>query len=357
MLAPMTQPEHAMAAARPEGELPLLTTVETADGTRIPVRGLRAAAGVSCAAPSASHGATGEAAPPAESAQSVGSAATAATAELAAPAAGAAAPVVLVLPAMGTPVRVYRHFARELHAAGLGVVTADLRGQGESTPRVTDPAARDHGFRTLLEQDFVAVLQAVRAEFGSAPPLFLLGHSLGGQLALLYAAAEPGPAVDGVVLVAAGSVWYRAYGARCAPGLLAGTTLMAATATLLGRWPGTRLGFGGNQTKSVMRDWARQGRTGRYRPAGSTVDYESALRALAVPVLAVSVEQDTYAPASAVTHLLSKAPHAPVTRRHYTQQEAGARLDHFAWTRAGGPLARGVAEWAAALPGLGRDSA
>ncbi|MGA4848453.1 alpha/beta fold hydrolase [Streptomyces sp. G5(2025)] len=335
----MTQPE-------PVGELPLLTTVELPDGARVPVRALRAPA-PDRFLPSGSGPAPGP--PP--------------------------APAVLILPAMGTPARFYRRFARHLHDEGLTVLTADLRGQGEATPYATDCGAhghgyrtrghgyrtrdhgygtRDHGYRALVEEDLPAVLKAVRAELGPESPLHLLGHSLGGQLSLLYAALGAGPDVDGVALIASGSVWFRAYGPLRAPGLLLGELLIAATATALGRWPGARLGFGGNQPKGVMRDWAHQGLTGRYAAKGSALDYEAALAALDLPVLAVSVEHDTLAPASALDHLLGKVPRARLTRRHYTAREAGARLDHFAWTKAGGPLAKQVAAWAVAEERSGR---
>jgi predicted alpha/beta hydrolase len=305
----MTQQESA-PVQEPVGELPLLTTVQLPDGARLPVRALRAQDG----------------------------------------AASGPAPTVLILPAMGTPARHYRAFARQLHAEGLNALTVDLRGQGESTPRVTDPLAGDHGYRTIVEQDLVAVIEAVRAELGPEPALYLLGHSLGGQLGLIHAALRTGPGVDGVdgvALVAAGSVWFRAYGPLRGPLLLLFELFAAATSTLLGRWPGVRLGFGGNQPKSVMRDWARQVRTGRYSAKGSTLDYEAALRTLALPVLAVTVEHDNLAPAPALDHLLAKVPGARVTRLHYSTQEAGGRLDHFAWTRAGGALAKKVAAWAA----------
>ncbi|MGV9879903.1 alpha/beta hydrolase family protein [Streptomyces sp. NPDC003006] len=316
----MTQPEPVgMAKAGPADELPLLTTAELPDGARVPVRALRAPAPERFL-PSGSGPAPGP--PP--------------------------APAVLILPAMGTPARFYRHFARRLHDEGLTVLTADLRGQGEATPRATDRAARDHGYRAIVEEDLPAVLAAIRAELGSEPPLYLLGHSLGGQLGLVYAALRAGPGVDGVALVATGSVWFRAYGPLRAPALLLGELLIAATATVLGRWPGTRLGFGGNQPRGVMRDWARQGRTGRYTAKGSTLDYEAALAALELPVLAVSVDHDTLAPASALDHLLGKVPRARLTRRHYTEREAGDRLDHFAWTKAGGALAKQVAAWTTA---------
>lgn len=278
----MTQPESVPAQQEPAGELPLLVTAQLPDGARFPVRGLRGS----------------EASP-------------------------RPAPAVLILPAMGTPARYYRAFARQLHAEGLTALTVDMRGQGESTPRVTDADAVDHGYRTIVEQDIVAVIEAIRAELGPEPPLYLLGHSMGGQLGLVHAALGIGPGVDGVALVASGSVWFRAYGPLRGPLLLVGELFIAATSTLLGRWPGTKLGFGGNQSKGVMRDWARQGRTGRYSSPGSPHDYEAALRNLDLPVLVVRVEGDTWAPAPAVDHLVGKVPAARVTRLRYSAQEAG----------------------------------
>ncbi|MEU6989089.1 alpha/beta fold hydrolase [Streptomyces sp. NPDC046465] len=332
-----------MTLPEPVGELPLLLTAELPDGTRLPVRGLRAPAPERFL-PSGSGPAPGP--PP--------------------------APAVLILPAMGTAARYYRRFARQLHDEGLTVLTVDLRGQGESAPGATGtpgaPAdtrhgALDHGYRAIVEEDLPAVVAAIRDELGPEPPLHLLGHSLGGQLGLVYAAVAQGtpgrsghsgrpgrpgrPGVDGVALVATGSVWYRAFGPLRGVGLFLFQLLVTGAVTVLGRWPGTRLGFGGDQPKGVMRDWARQVRTGRYRAKGSALDYEAALGALELPVLAVSVEQDGYAPVTALDHLLGKVPQARLTRRHYTTQEAGRRLDHFAWTRAGATLAKRVAAWTA----------
>ncbi|MFD6432360.1 alpha/beta fold hydrolase [Streptomyces venezuelae] len=305
-----------MTQQEPVGELPLLTTAELPDGTRLPVRALRVPEPERFL-PSGSGPAPGP--PP--------------------------APMVLILPAMGVPARFYRRFARQLHDEGLTVLTVDLRGQGEATPPAAGRGAPGHGYRAIVEEDLPAVVSAIRDELGTEPPLFLLGHSLGGQLGLVYAASARRPAVDGVAVIATGSVWFRAFAPLRGAGLLLVQLLIAGTATLLGRWPGTRLGFGGNQPKGVMRDWARQVRTGRYSAEGSSLDYESTLATLTLPVLAISVDDDTYAPASSLNHLLDKTPEARLTRRHYTTQEAGAPLDHFAWTRAGGALAKWVAAW------------
>ncbi|WP_367133101.1 MULTISPECIES: alpha/beta hydrolase family protein [Streptomyces] len=251
-------------------------------------------------------------------------------------------PVAVVLPAMGAAARFYLPFARALHKEGLTVVTADLRGQGEATP-ATARGVR-FGYRELAEEDLPALVAAVRSALPGRP-LVLVGHSLGGQLALLYAAAGREP-VDAVVLVAAGSVWYRSFGGLRGLRNLAAGQLFAALATALGYWPGERLGFGGTQATGVMRDWARQGRTGRYRVTGSTTDYERALGTLGLPLLAIGVDNDTLAPPGSREHLLSKAPRAALDRWQYTTEAAGGkRIDHFRWVRHNAALCAHLAQW------------
>ncbi|WP_445283525.1 alpha/beta hydrolase family protein [Streptomyces sp. DSM 118148] len=252
------------------------------------------------------------------------------------------APVAVVLPAMGAAARFYLPVVRALHEEGLTVVTADHRGHGESTPAVS--RGTRFGYREMVEEDLPAVLAAVRAEFPAAP-LVLVGHSLGGQLALLYAATHPQD-VDALVLVAAGSVWYRGFGAARALRNLLASQLFAALATVIGYWPGKRFGFGGTEAGGVMRDWARQGRTGDYRPEGSSVDYEKALRELTLPLLAIGVDNDVLAPAGSREHLLSKVPRCGVDRWHYTTEAAGGKhIDHFRWVRYNTALCAHLAQW------------
>lgn len=254
------------------------------------------------------------------------------------------APVVIVLPAMGVPATYYRPFLERMHGRGLNVVSLDLRGQGTAGPRARRGIR--FGYQDLID-DTDSVVDLVEREFPQAPRV-LLGHSLGGQIALLYAASRP-DRVRGVTLLASGSVWFRSFpGARGWKNLLA-TQFVAALSTALGCWPGERLGFGGRQATGIMRDWARQGRTGSYRLTGSRADYECALRELAVPLLSVSVEGDELAPPSSVDHLAGKAGRSAWTRRHYSCEiAAAAKLGHYAWVYNSGELARWIGEWATA---------
>ncbi|GAB3957438.1 hypothetical protein GCM10027614_72910 [Micromonospora vulcania] len=110
------------------------------------------------------------------------------------------------------------------------------------------------------------VLSALKPRLDGRTRL-LLGHSLGGQAALLHLALHGSAAVDGLALIAVGVPHWRSYPGARGLGVLPYTQGIAATAALLGVWPGW--GFGGRQARGVIRDWAYTARTGRF--PGSTV--------------------------------------------------------------------------------------
>jgi predicted alpha/beta hydrolase len=253
------------------------------------------------------------------------------------------APVVVIWPAMGVPARYYRPFAAALRAAGLAVVVADLRGTGTSTPAPSRSCR--YGYAELTD-DVAAVLAALKPRLDGRTRL-LLGHSLGGQVALLHLALHGVDAVDGLALVAVGVPYWRSYPGARRYGVLAFSQGIAATARLLGVWPGW--GFGGRQARGVMRDWAYTARTGRF-PELNGVDVEAALGALRLPILAVGVDNDQYTPHGTLDHLCAKLPSAAVVRERLTAAPGDSPLDHFTWVRASSPLAARVATFAADLP-------
>jgi predicted alpha/beta hydrolase len=248
--------------------------------------------------------------------------------------------MALILPAMGVPARYYRHFAGELHRAGFAVAALDLRGNGASTPR---PSRRTrYGYTDLV--DDVAVACAALTARRAGRPLLLIGHSLGGQAGLLHAANDPAgiPAgIAGVVLVAAGIPYWRAYSGRRRYGVLAMIQGIGAASAVLGVWPGW--GFGGRQAGRVMTDWARTSRTGDYRGLPGA---DEALAKLSVPVLAISIEGDNLVPAAVVDHYAALLRAAPVERAHIGAAELGGPSDHFAWTRVSTPIVDRVSAFA-----------
>jgi predicted alpha/beta hydrolase len=250
------------------------------------------------------------------------------------------APMVVLWPAMGVPAGYYRPFATALGRAGLAVVVVDLRGTGASTPRATRVSR--YGYAELTD-DVGAVLDAVKP-YRDGRRLVLLGHSLGGQTCLLHLArGGVDGEVDALALVAVGMPHWRVYRGARRGGVLALTQGIGAAAALLRVWPGW--GFGGRQSRGVIRDWAYTARTGRF-PHQHGVDMEAALAGVRTPVLAVSLEHDQYIPAATVDHLVAKLAAARVQRAHYD-----GKADHFNWARLpDGPLTDRITDFVRTPP-------
>jgi alpha-beta hydrolase superfamily lysophospholipase len=105
---------------------------------------------------------------------------------------------VVVTHGLGEHARRYEHVAERLAQAGLRVHAYDLRGHGRSTGRRGDAAE----YGALLD-DLERVCELAGA--AAAGPLFLLGHSLGGQITLNFLLERKG-ACRGAVIA---SPWLR----------------------------------------------------------------------------------------------------------------------------------------------------
>ena len=250
------------------------------------------------------------------------------------------APVLLWLPGMGMPARSYLPLAAALAEQGLGVALHEWRGTGSSSERAARGA--DWGYRELLAEDIPAALEACRRRFPGAPVL-LGGHSLGSQLACLYAALHPG-AVRGIALVAGGSPYWRCF-RPWGPMLRVAFAAAPWIARLRGHFPGRRLRFAGNEARGVIDDWARSGRTGRYAAKGMPHDLEAALATQSSPVLALRMDADVLCPEASLRHLLKKMPRAPSESRVLDDSTLGVHADHFSWMQSPQGVAGHVAAW------------
>lgn len=244
------------------------------------------------------------------------------------------------LPAMGVPARHYLPLARALTDRGIGVALHEWRGIGSSALRAS--RGNDWGYRELLRHDLPAGLETAREQFPQAR-LVLGGHSLGGQLAMLFAALHP-QRVEALALVASGAPYWRCFRPWGVP-LWLGYGLARLLALLLGHYPGRRLGFGGNEARGVIADWSRSGRTGRYAARGLDEDLERRLAALRRPVLGIRLADDAFGPAASLRYLLDKAPAAPSETRVLDADSLDARADHFAWMKSPQAVAGRIAGW------------
>ncbi|MEV6319914.1 alpha/beta fold hydrolase [Nocardia sp. NPDC051787] len=234
-------------------------------------------------------------------------------------------PVVVIVPGLGVPAGYYELFASGLAARGFDVAIGELRGNGDSRPKPS--SASTFGYHELVSVDFPAIFEVVRDQFPDSTP-YLLGHSMGGQLGVMYAARIRGR-LGGLILVASGTPYYRGYRGLSGPGMLVGTAAISLTANLAGVWPGDRVSMGfGRQSKVLISDWARLARTGRFVPVGADIDYEERIARLKLPVLSITMTGDELTPPSSAEHLLDKLPNAEVTR--WRQPEA---LGHNGWIR------------------------
>lgn len=259
--------------------------------------------------------------------------------------AGRATRLLYWLPAMGVPARQYLPLAQSLAGQGVAVALHEWRGIGSSNWRAS--RRQDWGYRTLLQDDLPTGLAAARQRLPQARCV-LGGHSLGGQLAALYASLHPRE-IDALVAVASGAPYWRQFrhGALIRLGYVAAPWL----ARMFGHLPGRKIGFGGNEARGVIDDWARSGRTGRYAAAGMAEDVEQRLGALALPMLAVRMANDWLGPQASLDWLLGKMPRNRVEQQLLAASDMeGCRADHFAWMRAPDPVARRIAAWLATWP-------
>ena len=236
---------------------------------------------------------------------------------------------LLWLPALGVAARHYVPFAQALAAVGVAVFVHEWRGHGSSSLRAGRRC--DWGYRELLLQDLPAA-EAVAAGVAGALPGIVGGHSLGGQLACCRLALAPDSA-QALWLVASGAPYWRAFPARLRYALALAYAAAPLLAGACGSLPGRAVGFGGNEARGLIRDWAATGLSGRYAAAGVSRDLESALARVRASVRAVLLADDWMAPDPSLGYLLGKLGTAPRAITTLDDRALGTAADHFAWMK------------------------
>lgn len=250
------------------------------------------------------------------------------------------------LPALGVAAKHYLPLAEAFAAHGIAVALHEWRGLGSSDRRAG--RGSDWGYRQLLEMDLAAGMSEAGMRWSGTRP-WIAGHSLGGQLACLYASLHRHQ-LAGILLAASGSPYWRNF--AYPPLIFAALAAVGPLSQLFGYLPGRRLGFGGNEACGVIADWSRSGRSGRYAAEGMDVDFERQLAALQMPVLALQLRDDWLAPSRSLGWLLDKMPCAAKrTAIIGPDQLAGQAADHFGWMKTPASL---VAQWTAWMDAHGR---
>lgn len=236
---------------------------------------------------------------------------------------------LLWLPALGVAARHYLPFAEPLAARGIAVALHEWRGHGSSSLRAN--RENNWGYRQLLLEDIPASASALANALPGLPRING-GHSLGGQLTCIRAGLAADE-VDAVWLVASGAPYWRAFPAPLRWGLPLLYRFVPWLTRRAGRLQGRRIGFGGNEARGVMDDWARTGLSGRYAVEDIAIDIDAAMAAASPPVQALVMAEDWLAPASSTRHLLSCLPRAGHTLDVLDGKTLHGGADHFAWMR------------------------
>jgi predicted alpha/beta hydrolase len=251
-------------------------------------------------------------------------------------------PRLFWLPALGVTAQKYDAFGQALAAEGITLAVHEWRGNGRSSQR----AARgsDWGYRELLRQDLPASLQACGAgrwHFG--------GHSLGGQLAAMFAAGE-GVDCAGVLLMATGVPHARHFRGRQRLGITLFAHSLPVLTHALGYYPGHQLRFAGREAAQLMRDWGATARSGRYLAYGDGPSMDAQLGRLKAPVLGLRLRDDWLVPEASLLALLAKMGSGRHSHEVITRDELGVEADHFRWLRQPGAVVGRIEPWLRANP-------
>lgn len=254
----------------------------------------------------------------------------------------ARSPVLVCLPAMGVRGSYYANLARALNEIDLHVVTCDLRGAGSSSVRASRNC--DFGYNEMLSLDLPALVAQVKVCIPDSKVL-LLGHSLGGQLCALHLSEHPETA-DGLILIAACNVHYKGWPRFTRWRVLGFALLLRGLGALLGYVPAGRLGFAGNEARTVVVDWSNNCINGRYAVKHSAHDYDLSLHQMTKPAFSISFEADQLAPPRSVTNFLSKLSRCSVTATCFSSKHPGLEnAGHFDWAKRPRIVAESIRAW------------
>ncbi len=236
----------------------------------------------------------------------------------------------ICLPAMGVRASFYENFAENLSELNYNVVTADWRGQGKSSVRAS--RAHDFGYEDIIG-DIKETIDYANAWFPNTKKV-IVGHSLGGQLGSLYA-SRYADEISGLILITSCNVHYKGWEKGTAMKLRFAGNVFYPVSRVIGHFPGIKIGFGGKEARTVMKDWCSNALSGKYEIANSSYDYESALNKMSKPVLSISVENDTLASKRAVENLYNKfSTTATISHVHLNSSKTGIKpLNHFSWAK------------------------
>ncbi len=169
---------------------------------------------------------------------------------------------------------------------GYRTITFDFRGHGDSGPGAAEGA--DGSYDDLVRSDLPAVAACARARWEKIP-LVVVGHSLGGQIAL--ASQGSGALGADALVVIAANVWLRSIENSRKRWLMkrALTKMTDAICRRRGYFPARAFGLGSDdESARTIASLVRCARDGRWTSDDGMSDYGALVGSIRVPVATVS---------------------------------------------------------------------
>jgi predicted alpha/beta hydrolase len=230
--------------------------------------------------------------------------------------------VLVVNGATGVRRGFYKRFASHVAAGGFAALTYDYRGVGDSL--ASKLAASDARMRDWGEKDFPAVLRWAEQSFAGLP-LFVLGHSVGGQL---FGLTPQVRVAHGLIGVAAQSGYWQLSSTR-ARMWFNWNILVPGLSRAFGYLPGWS-GVGASLPKQVALEWARWCRSADFFVDVDGRKLRTYFDEVTCPILWVGIENDPYATRRAVSWLADQFTRAPIARRELSGGQYGTGpIGHF----------------------------
>jgi predicted alpha/beta hydrolase len=226
------------------------------------------------------------------------------------------AKLIIINSATAVPRQFYTHFAKALCNAGYHVVTYDYRGINDSSP------AKMRGFNALMRdwvlKDMTGVLNWTKDVFNPTK-IFLIGHSIGGQLAGLL---EDKSQISGMITFSAQSGHWRFQGGSQKLAVLLHCYLtLPILAKLFGYVPWSWFGAI-DMPKNIAMEWAKWCRNKKYVLGDHSLPLER-YENFTAPVLAYSFDDDNWGTQKSVDIMMKAYPNRE--RLHIEHKKQGIK--------------------------------
>ena len=163
----------------------------------------------------------------------------------------------IFLNGMGVVRQKYSKFFQGLSAQGYTVISADYPCCGDNQPKLDRSV--NYGYQELL-QYFIPPLLKVAKAINEDNHIYIMGHSLGGQLASFYSALHGVPMIG----VASGNVHHKNWQGVEQLNILKTILAFKTLTSIYGYLPAHLLKIGDRESKQLIHDWCQMAWTGRY---------------------------------------------------------------------------------------------